>query len=140
VSRRGLHTALALVGLFAGLPVAAVLQWNRRPPRVIWSSVPERFRPPGTDLFGPFPPGFLRIVLAPGGARITSVTHGRHFITKGNRFMLPGAVRAPRTLGMAGSRLGLPFLYIPLHFDPPLVVEVDGAEWHRVTTKPPMTR
>lgn len=132
--------ALALVGVLAGLPLAAVVQWNREPPRVIWSSVPEWFRVPGPDPLGPFPPGFLRLVLAPGGARITSVTHGRHFISTGNRFMHPGAVRVPRTLGMAESRLGLPSRYIPLRFDPPLVVEVDGVGWHRVTTEPPMTR
>ncbi len=127
----GVHAGLALVGIIAGLPVAAVVQWNREPPAEVWSRIGITLpADDGTDeaLFSPS----HKFARSPGGPQVTSLRPGGGHGHAGH-VQLSWLVQAPGALAEFRLRV--------LHVHPTVRWTEDqfdarrgddGVVWHRI--------
>lgn len=137
MSALGVHAGLALAGIVAGLPVAAVVQWRREPPAEIWSPFGCDFPRDASDL-GPVEWGeFHRFGLPHGRGRVTSVLPGT--LGKGvGGCSLSSIVPGPGVFYGSGHslRMGEAREYAVTD-DPPLSVTQAGMTWRRIRVMAP---
>lgn len=120
------------MGLFAGLPVAAVVQWNREPPRVVWSRIGTTLSGADSDDSSALLGSSHRLAVEPGGLRVTSLEPGIG-IGSARGFSLSSLVRGPAALRAAAKRLARATpsaLWVDSAES--RAVAVDGVTWHRV--------
>lgn len=125
VSALGTHAGLALAGVVAGLPVAAVVQVRREPPPELWC--PDR-RPDPHALWKTVP-----FYTSPGGCRVTSVRDSGASDSQGGEwrsaftFEPQGLERL--VVELVPSHRGCPYLGVVRAAD--ARVEHGGAAWTR---------
>ncbi len=132
MSGLGVHAGLAIAGVVAGLPVAAVVQWNREPPAEVWSNSTGRgglwHADDWEDPCGPL----QRFVNSPTGSRVTSM---RACDASGCGTDWSVVTVAPFPRSAVYAAVGKWHVRPPsqhVDWDPTRTITEQGVTWHRV--------
>jgi hypothetical protein len=138
VSALGIHAGLALADVVAGLPVAAVVQWNREPPREMWSRVGAVLRGSASDDSFVLFSSRHWFFDVPFGRRVTSVQAGDGYGSAGSVYLSNLTQRGTpyRRIAWRLFRAKQPFYEVAAPLEHPTTV--DGVEWHLICLEGPL--